>query len=58
MNLPLRLGTKTVYGKIAAVGVREGERYYMIVDAQGCVTLMPAIIIEAKNENQTIPPVA
>lgn len=38
---PLRLGTKTRYGEIAAVGTRNGERFYMMIDKHKSVTLMP-----------------
>jgi hypothetical protein len=41
------LGTKVVpFGEVAAVGIREGERYYMLVDRHGDVSLMPASVIE------------
>ena len=40
------LGTKTKWGKIAAVGFRDGERYYMMIDKHGSVALMPAEAVE------------
>ncbi len=45
---PLKLGTPTRWGKIASVGCRNGERYYMMVDKHKCVTLMPAGDVEAE----------
>ncbi len=42
----LKLGTKTKFGKIAAVMNTEGERYYFIIDKKGIVSLMPAKVIE------------
>ena len=44
------LGAKTHWGKIAAVGIRDGERYYMMVDRHRVVSLMPAAIVEGSFE--------
>lgn len=43
---PLSLGTKTPYGKIEAVGARDGERYYMCLK-DGVVSLIPGPALEA-----------
>ena len=45
---PLRIGTKTKWGIIKAVGY-VGERYYWIVDKDKNVAMMPACVIETKN---------
>jgi hypothetical protein len=37
------------YGKIAAVGVIKGERYYWLVDARGDVSMMPADVVERRS---------
>ena len=36
----------TVYGKVGAVVLISGERYYMLIDKNGDVALMPASVIE------------
>lgn len=48
-DLPLiPLGTEIrIYGRVAAVGVIEGERYYWIVDGSQCVSMMPATTMNA-----------
>ena len=46
---PLNLGTKTKWGKITAVGITGGERYYWMVDKHGCVAMMPASVVEPPN---------
>lgn len=42
---PLALGTRTQWGKIAAVGITGGERYYWMTKA-GVVSMMPADVVE------------
>ena len=42
----LSLGDQTVYGTVEAMGTRDGERFYMMVDKHGVVTLMPADMME------------
>jgi hypothetical protein len=46
---PIRQGTVTQYGKVAAAGMNaEGQRYYMLIDvATGAITQMPADVLEA-----------
>jgi len=46
---PLPLGTKTRWGKIAAVGTVEGERYYWMIRPGKplSVAMIPAIDVEA-----------
>ena len=44
---PLPLGTSTKWGRIEAV-CWKGERYYMILNFQGDVALMPANVVEPK----------
>ena len=41
----LNIGDETPYGHIVAV-LWTGERYYMILDDQGTVSLMPAVAVE------------
>lgn len=44
---PLPLGTVTPYGKIEAIGFKDGERYYMCLKA--CVTsLIPGPVLESE----------
>ena len=42
----LALGTATQWGRVGAVGYREGERYYFMEDRAGVVALMPAVVVE------------
>lgn len=45
---PIAIGTKTPWGKVAAVGVLHGpppERYYWMVK-RGDVAMMPASVVE------------
>ena len=46
---PLPIGTKTQWGKIEAIGITGGERYYWMVDKYGCVAMIPAFMVEQKN---------
>jgi hypothetical protein len=41
------IGTQTPYGKIAGV-LFIGERYYLLINKEGVVALMPADVIEPK----------
>ena len=43
---PLPLGTETPFGKVQAVGITGGERYYWLIAQDGSVSMMPAFIIE------------
>lgn len=46
-QFPLAIGTEVKpYGRIGAVGIRDGERYYVLVDKHGDVALMPGSILE------------
>ena len=42
----IELGTKTQWGEVACIGRKDGERYYMMVDDDGVVTLMPDDMME------------
>jgi len=42
----LRLGQRTLWGKVAAIGTRDGERYYMMVNHKSGVALIPGIVAE------------
>ncbi len=43
----LSLGdTAKPYGKVVAVGMIEGERYYWFVDKHGTVSMIPAVAVE------------
>lgn len=46
MPEPLKLGTQTQWGVVQAVGIRDGERYYMMVKDAHEVALMPAPVVE------------
>jgi len=41
-QIPLR----QPYGKVVAVGMIEGERYYWFVDKHGTVSMIPAVAVE------------
>lgn len=41
----LPLGAMTPWGKIAAVGVLSGERYYWMLDKHGTISMMPATVV-------------
>lgn len=45
-DYPRKIGTKTQWGKIQAISWRDGERFYMILNKQGVVSLMPADVVE------------
>ena len=44
---PLAMGTDTRLGKVQAVLLTGGERYYMLLDEDNGVALMPADVVEA-----------
>jgi len=46
----LPCGTQTKWGKIAAVGIITGERFYWMVSAEGVISMMPADVVE-QNES-------
>lgn len=54
-NRRVLLPGKTVqpWGKIGAVMLTGGERYYMLIDRHGVVSLMPADVVEPAAEGQT-----
>jgi hypothetical protein len=43
----LKLGDSTAWGIVSAI-LWIGERYYMLLDERGTVSLMPASTVEAK----------
>jgi hypothetical protein len=43
---PLPLGTETAWGTIAGIVYTDGERSYLLVNALGVVSLMPAEVVE------------
>ena len=45
-NPPLLIGTPTQWGKVCAVLLTGGERYYHLIDADGVVSMMPAHVVE------------
>ena len=47
--MPLALGTKTEWGTIDMIGTTGGERYYWMTDKHGCVSMIPAFIVERHN---------
>jgi hypothetical protein len=49
----LKIGQMTRFGKIGAIGCREGERYYMMVDKHGSVSLIPGSIMEMMVNDET-----
>lgn len=42
---PLSIGTMTQWGEVCAVGMRDGERYYMMAKGKD-VALMPGPVVE------------
>jgi hypothetical protein len=49
LNPLVKLGSQTQWGKVAAVGMREGERYYCLLNADtGVVSMMPADVVEGR----------
>jgi len=40
------IGSKTPWGTVEAISFREGERYYMMINKHGVVSLMPADVVE------------
>lgn len=42
----LDIGAKTKCGTVQAIGMRDGGRFYMMLDRHGCVALIPAEIAE------------
>jgi hypothetical protein len=51
---PIPLGARVDYnnlgGKVAAIIFLNGERYYMLVDSDGSVSLLPACAVEPPKE--------
>lgn len=43
---PLPIGRRTPWGRVRAVGLTGGERYYWMVDERGVVAMMPASVVE------------
>lgn len=48
MGALLPLGTMTKWGRVGAVGLTRGERYYWLVSENGTVSMMPADVVEEK----------
>lgn len=46
MNRLLKINSKTKWGKIKAIGFISGERYYWMIDKYGCISMMPACVVE------------
>lgn len=50
---PLMLGTVVKpWGKIGAVLLTDGERYYHLIDKHGMVSMMPADVVEAAAKDE------
>ena len=43
---PLALGTQTQWGKVEAIGILCGERYYWMIDKHKCVSMIPASMVD------------
>ena len=55
-NIILPLGTATAWGKTTAIGFIENERYYWMIDEDGSISMMPAMVVEELShvsENKT-----
>ena len=46
MKTIVPIGAKTQWGTVGAITSKGGERYYMMLDKQGGVALMPADVVE------------
>lgn len=46
-EMVLMIGTETPWGEIVGVSIRDGERFYFLLDADKTVSLMPADVVEA-----------
>jgi hypothetical protein len=44
-----RSGTQTEHGTVQARGMRDGVRYYLVIDEAGRPTELPAHLVEADN---------
>ena len=44
----LPLDSETDMGRVAAVGILSGERYYWLIDKHGVVSMMPADAVEPR----------
>lgn len=51
--IPLGVVVKP-YGKVGAVMVISGERYYFLVDRRGGVAMMPADVIESRRRSSMV----
>lgn len=51
MTDPLPLGTPTVWGQIVMVGILAGERYYWMRDKSGGIAMMPADVVERRDDS-------
>ena len=45
-NTIVPIGTKTQWGTVDAIGF-VGERYYWMIDKHGCVSMLPASVVES-----------
>jgi hypothetical protein len=45
----LRSGTRTEHGTVQARGMRDGSRYYLVIDEAGRTTELPAHLVESDN---------
>lgn len=52
---PLMPGTDTPDGRIEAVGVTGGERYYWLLDRDGAVKMLPWFMVERRTDRETAP---
>lgn len=49
----IKLGTKTRWGRVAAAGFKDGERWYMMIAKNSSITLMPDDMMGEYYENAT-----
>ena len=47
-ELPLRLGIKTEWGKIEAIGFTSGKRYYWMINKYKSISMIPAFMAGAQ----------
>jgi hypothetical protein len=53
--VPLGLGTRTPWGKVALIQSRQGERYYMLTKGRQQVAYMPAVVVESAVRDRSTP---
>lgn len=48
---PIEMHRMTAYGEIVGISLKDGERYYFCLASDGCVSLMPADVVDNAEGN-------